>query len=310
MSIFARTFKRETIMMKTDFDGEGSSWSTPSIRSRNLQPSSNGSRWMSLARLRSACSRIWLTMRTIRPLASAGGAASRLRMFSSSWCSSPSSRRILGALADALGVLVGVVKGVEPGLNDRQRRDDRVDPQAGQELELIHDAHLLGGDERDVEYIVPDRHGADQPIHAELLGEQCGDFLVDLAGFQVVGDRRQKQVLGVDVGDLLLGDVARLGSGPPRARCWLWPCAVASSISSSCLGLNQLRRDSSSRIRGWVSVSAKTVLIGDRRSGLELEWEGLPAGDEAGLRMRRRRYGLRIVVTSPGGCRPAPEGTR
>ena len=84
MSILARTFRRETIMMNTAFDGGGSSWSTPSIRRRNLQPSSNGSRWISLAPLRSACSRIWLTMRTIRPLASAGGEASRLRMFSSS----------------------------------------------------------------------------------------------------------------------------------------------------------------------------------------------------------------------------------
>ena len=34
--------------MKTALDGEGSSWSSPSIRSRNLQQSSNGSRWMSL----------------------------------------------------------------------------------------------------------------------------------------------------------------------------------------------------------------------------------------------------------------------
>ena len=66
-------------------------------------------------------------------------------------------------LADALGVLVGMIEGVEPRLDDRERRDDRVDPQAGHELELVHDPHLLGGDERDVEDVVPHRHGAEQP---------------------------------------------------------------------------------------------------------------------------------------------------
>ncbi len=244
-------------MMKTVFDGEGSSWSTPSIRSRNLQPSSNGSRWMSLAPLRNACSRIWLTMRTIRPLASAVGVASRLRMFSLSLPSITLDHvEALAPLADALGVLIGPVEEVELGLHDRQRRDHRVDPQPGHELELVDDPHLLRGNERDVEHVVPDRHGADQPIDAELLGKKAADLLIDHAGFEIVADHRQEQVLGVEVGDLLFGDVVRRGSGLTSDKVPAPALRSVSSISSSCLGLNQLRRSSSSRTRGWVSVSS------------------------------------------------------
>ncbi len=41
-----------------------------------------------------------------------------------------------------------------------------------------------------------------------FCGRRPADLLVDHAGFQGVADRRQKQVLGVNVGDLLLGNVA------------------------------------------------------------------------------------------------------
>ena len=114
----------------------------------------------------------------------------------------------LAPLADALGVLVPLVEEVELGLDDRQRRDNRVDPQPRHELELVHDAHLLGGDERDVENVLPDRHGADQPLHAQLFGEEPADLLGELAGFHIVADHRQEQILGINSGDLLIGDVA------------------------------------------------------------------------------------------------------
>ena len=122
----------------------------------------------------------------------------------------------------------------------------------------------------DVEHVVSDRHGADQPLRAELLGQQAADFLVDRTGFHVVADHRQEQVLGVEVGDFLLGDVAAADQGHLRQGAGLGLADSSSSISSSCLGLNQLRRDSSSRIRGGVSVSAKTLAMGDRR----LSWSG------------------------------------
>ena len=72
----------------------------------------------------------------------------------------------------------------------------------------------------DVEDVVADRQRADQPIHAELLGQQAADLLVHRAGLDVACDRGQEQVLGVDAGDLLLGDVAgadqgHLGQGSP-----------------------------------------------------------------------------------------------
>ena len=126
MSIFASILNRETIMMKTLFDGGGSSWSMPSMRSRNLQPSSNGSRWMSLARLRSACSRIWLTMRTIRPLASAGGDDIEIEDVLIVIVTIFLERvEVLGPLADGLGVASGAIERVQPRLDDRQGRDHR-----------------------------------------------------------------------------------------------------------------------------------------------------------------------------------------
>ena len=56
MSIFARILKRETMGTNCDRGGGVSSRSTPSTRSRIAQESSNGSRWMSLAPIRNACS--------------------------------------------------------------------------------------------------------------------------------------------------------------------------------------------------------------------------------------------------------------
>ena len=78
--------------------------------------------------------------------------------------------------------LIGAVERVEPGLDDRQRRDQGVDPQPGEELELVDHAHRLGRDEGHVEHVVADRHRADQLVGAELLGEEAGQLLVDLGG--------------------------------------------------------------------------------------------------------------------------------
>jgi hypothetical protein len=47
-----------------------------------------------------------------------------------------------------------------------------------------------------------------EPVGAELLGEEAADLLVHHARFHVVADYRQEQVLGVQAGDLLFGDVA------------------------------------------------------------------------------------------------------
>ena len=155
MSILARILNRETIMTNWRFDGGGSSWRTPSTRRRILQASSNGSRWMSLAPARIACSRIWLTIRMIRPLRPGGGGWSR-------------SRTPLVVVGLLLAVLVGLLELAAAGedrlaralgaeerldqpLDDRERRDHRADGQPGQELDLVEDEHLVRGDEGDVE---------------------------------------------------------------------------------------------------------------------------------------------------------------
>ena len=169
--------------MKIAFDGGGSSWSTPSIRRRNLQPSSNGSRGMSLALFSQRCARDLVDHADDPAVGVRGGRRIEIEdVLVFMTLVALVHIEFFGPFADALGVLIGAVKGVEPGLNDRQRCDDRVDPQAGDELELIHDTHLLGGYESDVQDFVADRQGADQPVRAELLGEKVADLRIDFAG--------------------------------------------------------------------------------------------------------------------------------
>ena len=126
--------------------------------------------------------------------------------------------KILAPLADGLALAVGAVERVELGLDEGQGADQGIDPQPGQELELVDDAHRLGRDEGDVEHVVAHGHRADQLVDAELLGEEAGQLLVDLGGLVSPGREGKEQVLGVEVGDLLVGEVAsldqdRLGDG-------------------------------------------------------------------------------------------------
>ncbi len=101
-------------------------------------------------------------------------------MFSSSSWPSSSSRSPSNspALTDGLALLIGSVQGVDPGLDERQGGDHRVDPQPGQEFEFIDHAHFLGRDERHVENFVANRHRADQLVVAELLGQEAGKLLI------------------------------------------------------------------------------------------------------------------------------------
>ena len=95
-------------------------------------------------------------------------------MFSSSSFRSSSIPANSPALTDGLALLIGSVQGVDPGLDERQGGDHRVDPQPGQELKFIDHSHFLGRDEGHVEHFVADRHRADQLVDAELLGQQDG----------------------------------------------------------------------------------------------------------------------------------------
>ena len=116
----------------------------------------------------------------------------------------------LPALTDGLALLIGSVQGVDPGLDERQGGDHRVDPQPGQEFKFIDHSHFLGRDEGHVENFVADRHRADELVDAELLGQQDGKRAIRRAGQDDVRNQGQEQLLGVEAGDLLVRDVTAL----------------------------------------------------------------------------------------------------
>ncbi len=117
---------------------------------------------------------------------------------------------LFGALTDGLALLIGAVKSVEPGLDDRKGRDHRVDTQPGEQFELIDHAHVFGTDKGHVEHIVTNHQRAKQLVAAKFLGQESGQLLVNLAGFIVIGYQRQEQVFGIKGGDFLIRDVAAL----------------------------------------------------------------------------------------------------
>ena len=125
----------------------------------------------------------------------------------------------LPALTDGLALLIGSVQGVDPGLDERQGGDHRVDPQPGQEFKFIDHSHFLGRDEGHVENFVADRHRADELVDAELLGQQDGKLVIRRAGQDDVRNQGQEQLLGVEAGDLLVRDVAALDQERSRAKC-------------------------------------------------------------------------------------------
>ena len=182
----------------------------------------------------------------------------------------------LPALTDGLALLIGSVQGVDPGLDERQGGDHRVDPQPGQELKFIDHSHFLGRDEGHVENFVADRHRADELVDAELLGQQDGKLVIRRAGQGDVQNQGQEQLLGVEVGDLLVRDVTALdqedlgrsaGAGSLELLFDLLellgiePVAPGQNIEDQGSNIGELKHCShkSISIRGWGAMPLETI---------------------------------------------------
>ena len=113
---------------------------------------------------------------------------------------------------DAGGGAVILVDGLQDG---RFRGDDRLDAQVGGEADLLLDEQV-GGVGHGQGQVGADAVDGDHHVLAGDVGlDQLDHLLVDLELGEV--DRRIAELLAQDLGDILLGDVARGGSGRCRA---------------------------------------------------------------------------------------------
>ena len=103
-----------------------------------------------------------------------------------------------------------VEEAVEPALDDRQRRDHGLDPQPGQELDLVDDQHLLGGDERQLEPLARTASGTMSWSRHSFSGRSRASSGGGIPRRFSAADQGKHKVLGIGMRDLLVRGQPRL----------------------------------------------------------------------------------------------------
>ena len=105
----------------------------------------------------------------------------------------------------------------------RKRRNHRADRHAGQQLQLVDHEHVLERGRRPLPACRRDSHRHQRVVAAELLRQHVGQLRVHLVGRHV--EQRQHEVVGIDLGDVLVQDQPHFHQqtlqgavvlGPPR----------------------------------------------------------------------------------------------